>query len=103
MLELDHTCNASFELFHLRGLPQAYDNRSYKYEITRWLHNGRIEATSRGEGNGSVRHYTFKTLDEAFSHALMWGKRRIAEKQRAEAKQNEQLAAVLMSQQTIAA
>jgi hypothetical protein len=79
MLELDHMCNQSFELFNLRGLPRAYDGRPYQYEITRWHHNGVITATSRGEGNGSVRYYSFKTLDEAFSHAMLWGKRRIAQ------------------------
>ena len=77
MLELDHTIHADRETFNLHGLPKAYDGRPYLYRIT--YDAGKITATSRAEGNGSVRHYSFQTLSQAFDHASAWGKRKIQE------------------------
>ena len=78
MLELDHTIHADRETFNLHGLPKAYDGRPYLYRIT-YNAAGKINATSRAEGDGSVRYYSFKTLSQAFDHAAAWGKRKIQE------------------------
>jgi hypothetical protein len=44
--------------------------------------DGRCEAKSRANGNGSVRYYSHSTYDEAMAHATQWAKRKIAERAR---------------------
>ena len=79
MLEIDHSVFITHERFRLHGLPKAYDGRLLSYEITYTFADGKITGKSRGHGNGSVRYYSFKSLDEAFNHARLWGNRKIAE------------------------
>lgn len=80
-LELDHKAYNDRETFNLHGLPTAYDGRPYRYQITYNFDTGSVTATSRAEGNGSVRNYSFQTLSQAFDHATAWGKRKIKENQ----------------------
>ena len=41
--------------------------------------DGRCEAKSRANGNGSVRYYSHRTYDEALEHATKWAQRKIRE------------------------
>jgi len=59
------------------NLPKAYDGKQYAYQI-RVRTDGWCECRSRAGGNGSIRYYTFQTLDEAMAHAVTWAKRKIA-------------------------
>ena len=57
-------------------LPSGYHYRIIVRE------NGGCECDSRAFGNGSVRHYSFRTYEEAQEHALAWCKRKLAEERR---------------------
>jgi hypothetical protein len=62
-------------------LPTAYTGKRYTYRIT--VHaDGRCEAKSRADGNGSTRYYTFRTYPEALGHGFKWAQRKIAEAKR---------------------
>lgn len=46
---------------------------------------GKCEGKSRSRGNGSVRYYSHRDIDEAMAHATAWAKRKLAEKRREQA------------------
>jgi hypothetical protein len=69
------------------GMPEGIDPvRDYTYSI--WHYHDTCEGVwpvvcrSRSCGAGSTRAYYFKTLDEAFAHAIKWAKAKQAEQRR---------------------
>lgn len=64
---------------HLVNLPHGW---SYKitvpYAVLTGVEGALVVSTSRADGDGSVRHYTFRTYQEALDHGTAWAKRRIA-------------------------
>ena len=59
-------------------LPVACDGRKYRYVIT-VCSDGWCRTSSRANGNGSIRYYSFRTYAQAQEHAVRWAKRKIAE------------------------
>jgi len=70
-LEYIETVHPGFVFAALKGLPKGWSYRIYDNPVEG------VRATSKAIGNGSVRHYTFHTFDEAMAHGIAWAKRRM--------------------------
>jgi hypothetical protein len=85
MIEFKETHHGFYSDFLLvaDGMPERCDEvRDYRYSIHHDHESGECFCKSRSYGAGSTRYYTFKTLDEAFAHAIKWAKAKQAEQRR---------------------
>lgn len=77
-LEKHHADGTSTIVMVSDELPNGYDGKRYAYTI-RVREDGWCECKSRSNGPGSTRYYSFRTLDQAFTHGMKWAKRKIRE------------------------